>query len=74
MLLPPTIKTIRDLAKAKLAVDVVCRRCRHRQLLFPMSLAERVGADFPVAELPRRLRCTGCQARGWVAIHPSVRD
>jgi hypothetical protein len=72
MTIPAHLRTLHDLAKAKLALVAVCQRCRH--LLFPFDLAERLGARFPVAELAPRLRCTDCRARGWVALHPSVRD
>jgi len=67
-------RTLRDLAIAKLALVAVCQGCRHRQLLFPLDLAERLGANFTVEQVPPRLRCTECQARGWVALHDSVRD
>jgi hypothetical protein len=74
MALPPSVQTVRDLARAKLALVAVCQRCRHRQLLFPLDLAERLGPDFLVARLAPRLRCTDCKARGMAAVHPSVRD
>jgi hypothetical protein len=72
--LPPSVQTIHDLARAKLALVAVCQRCRHRHLLFPLDLAARAGADFLVDELPSRLRCTECKALGMAAVHPSVRD
>jgi hypothetical protein len=68
------VKTIQDLARAKLPLVAVCQRCGHRHLLFPLDLAERLGADFLIADLAPHLRCTGCQTRGWVAVHPSERD
>ena len=74
MTMPVTVRTLRDLARAKLALVAVCQRCRHRQLLFPLDLAERLGAGFLVAELAPRLRCTECKALGMAAVHPSVRD
>ena len=74
MPLPPQVRTIRDIARAKLAVVAVCQRCRHRRLLFPLDLAERLGANFPVERLPARLRCTECRALGTAALQPSVRD
>jgi hypothetical protein len=74
MTLPPSVRTIHDLARAKLALVIVCQRCCHRHLLFPLDLAERLSADFLVAELAPRLRCTECKARGMAAVHPSVRD
>ena len=74
MAMPPSVRTIRDLARAKLALVTVCQRCRHRHLLFPLDLAERLGPDFLVADLAPRLRCTDCKALGMAAVHPSVRD
>ena len=74
MALPPSVRTVRDLAQAKLALVAVCQRCRHRHLLFPLDLAERLGADFLVADLAQRLRCTDCKALGMAVVHPSVRD
>ena len=62
------------MARAKLALVAVCKRCRHRQLLFPLDLAERLGADFLVDQLPQHLRCTDCRALGYANLQPSVRD
>ena len=74
MPLPAHIRTIRNIAREKLALVAVCQRCRHRHLLFPLDLAERLGANFLIADLAPRLRCTECKALGMAAIHPSVRD
>jgi hypothetical protein len=74
MSISANIRTLRDLARAKLALVAVCQRCRHRHLLFPLDLAERLGANFLVAELSPRLRCTECKALGMAALQPSVRD
>ena len=41
-------RTLGDLMKSKTAVVAICRRCKHRRLLFPASLAERLGASFKV--------------------------
>ena len=67
-------RTLRDLARAKVALEAVCRRCNHRRLLLPYDLAAKLGAEFPVDQLAKRLRCTECQALGWVTLHDSVRD
>lgn len=71
---PADTWTLRDLARAKLALVAVCKRCRHRSVLFPYSLAEKLGQHFPVGQLAQRLRCTECDALGWVTLHQSVRD
>jgi hypothetical protein len=49
MAMSPSVRTIRDLARAKLALVAVCRRCRHLHLLFPLDLAGPVGTDFFLA-------------------------
>ena len=67
-------RTLRDLAIAKVALVAVCRRCHHQKLLFPYSLAEQLGANFPVEWLAPRLRCTACRALGRVTLRESVRD
>jgi hypothetical protein len=67
-------RTLRDLAKAKLALVAVCQRCHHQSTLFAYGLAEKLGSDFPVDQLAPRLRCTECRALGWVTLHDSVRD
>lgn len=70
----PRTRTLRDLAIAKVALVAVCRRCHHQKLLFPYSLAERLGANFPVESLARRLRCTACRGLGMATLRESVRD
>lgn len=48
---------VADLAASRVALVVVCKRCRHEAVLFPHRLVE-LGADrLAVADLPRRLRC-----------------
>lgn len=69
----PRPKSLRDVAVAKAALAVTCRRCHHQSVLMPVSLAERLGADFPVEKLAARLRCTGCQGRGMARIDISGR-
>ncbi len=59
---------VADLAASRIALVVVCKRCRHEAVLFPHRLVE-LGADrLAVAELPRRLRCRECRTRGEVQI------
>jgi len=67
-------QTLLDLARAKLALVATCRRCKHRQTLFPYGLASKLGSDFPVDQLAARLRCTECRARGLVTLQNSMRD
>lgn len=66
-------RTLGDLMKSKTALVASCRRCKHRRLLFPASLAERLGASFKVVELTKRLRCVGCRGYGTANVHESSR-
>jgi hypothetical protein len=40
-----------------------CRDCRHGRRLDIMKLRERLGADFPVVQIRKRLRCERCDSR-----------
>jgi len=69
----PRPKSLRDVAAAKAALAVTCRRCRHQSMLMPAGLAARLGADFPIEKLAARLRCTNCQGRGLARVDISGR-
>jgi hypothetical protein len=56
-----------------MALVAICRRCKHRRLLFPAGLAERLGKTFTVVELRKRLRCGGCRGYGTANLHESTR-
>jgi hypothetical protein len=65
-------RTLGELADAKMALVAVCRRCRHRRVLFTANLIARYGETFPAIQLRERLRCSNC--RGCVAtLHESSR-
>jgi hypothetical protein len=65
-------RTLGDLVRAKMALVAVCRRCKHRRVLYPANFIPRYGEDFPAIELRKHLRCSGC--RGRVAnLHESSR-
>jgi hypothetical protein len=49
-------RTLGDLIKRKTALVAICQRCKHRRLLFPAGLAERLGETFKVVEWRKRLR------------------
>jgi hypothetical protein len=66
-------KTLADLISRKAALVAICRRCKHRRLLFPASLASHLGESFRVAELGKRLRCQKCGCAGGANIHESTR-
>jgi hypothetical protein len=70
----PRPRTLRDVAAAKAALQVTCRRCHHRAVLLPIDLAERLGADFQVDRLAGRLRCEGCRGRAMATVLELVRD
>ena len=66
-------KTLGDLVGRKAALVAICRRCKHRRLLFPASLAAELGRDFRVVELSKRLRCQNCGHDRTAIIHESTR-
>jgi hypothetical protein len=65
-------RTLGELVAAKIALVAVCRRCKHRRVLFPARLAARYGENFPAIELRERLRCTACRY-GSANLHESCR-
>ena len=56
-------RTLGQLVAAKMALVAVCRRCKHRRVLYPANLIPNLRRDFPAIELRQRLRCTGCRGR-----------
>ena len=65
-------KTLGELVRAKMALVAICRRCKHRRIIYPANLIPRFGEDYPAIELRVRLRCTGCRARS-PNLHESTR-
>jgi len=65
--------TLADLIGRKAALVAICRRCKHRRLLFAKTLASQLGEDFKVVDLSKRLRCQKCGVIGAVTIHESTR-
>jgi DNA-directed RNA polymerase subunit RPC12/RpoP len=64
-LLPPRLrfkgaKVLGDVLVERLYLRAQCRACSHRAPLSPVELAQRLGYDFPVPDLGRRLRCSRC--------------
>jgi len=53
-----TGRTLGQIVRAKMALVAVCRRCKHRRVLYPANLIPIYGA----MELRKHLRCTGCRA------------
>jgi hypothetical protein len=56
-------RTLGQLIHSKMALVAICRRCKHRRVLFPANYIERFGEDYPAIELPKHLRCSSCHAR-----------
>jgi len=56
-------RTLGRLIDARMALVAVCRRCKHRRVLYPRNLIDRFGADCPAIELRDYLRCTACRSR-----------
>jgi hypothetical protein len=44
-------RTLGDLIQRKAALVAICRRCKHRRLLFPAALAETLGETCKVGDL-----------------------
>jgi hypothetical protein len=66
-------RTLGELINRKAAVVAICRRCKHRRLLFPTALAGKLGETFKVVDLQKRLRCGGCRGYGTANLHESTR-
>jgi len=56
--------TLGNAAAAKVRLIVWCNDCGHRATIDPAELSEKLGSDFPVPDISRRLRCSGCNGRG----------
>ena len=65
-------RTLGELVATKMALVAVCRRCKHRRVLYPVNLIARYGEHFPAIELRSRLRCSSCQGR-MANLHESTR-
>ena len=54
-------------------LQVVCRRCRHETLLYPIHLGRQIGWATPVAEIAPRLTCSNCRAKGMANVYEAMR-
>ena len=66
-------RTLGDLIDLKMELVAVCRRCKHRTVLFPVRFIARYGRDFLAIELRALLRCSQCRARGIANLHETWR-
>jgi hypothetical protein len=65
-------RTLGDLVAAKMALVAVCRRCKHRRVLYPANFITRFGERCPAILLREKLRCTACRGR-MANLHESAR-
>jgi hypothetical protein len=63
---------IGELAAGKIELVAVCRRCKHRRVLFTANLSARYGEGFPAIKLRDRVRCSNCRGRS-ANLHESSR-
>jgi hypothetical protein len=66
-------RTLAHLIASKTALVAICQWCKHRRLLFPAALAAHLGDDFMVVDLPKHLRCAGCNRMGTAKVYESSR-
>ena len=57
-------RTLGELVRAKMALVAVCRRCKHRRLIYPANLIPRFGEGYPAiqARSPALHRLPGAQS------------
>jgi hypothetical protein len=65
-------RTLGQMVVAKMALVAVCRRCKHRRVLYPANFVARFGRDFPAIGLREHLPCTACRGR-MANLHESSR-
>jgi hypothetical protein len=65
-------RTLLELAHTRWSILVVCHRCRHEGLVYPVNVGPRFGWEMTVADLPRRLRCSDCGGRD-VTVYEATR-
>jgi hypothetical protein len=66
-------RTLAHLIATKIALVAICQRCKHRRLLFPTELASYLGVDFKVVDVPKHLRCAGCNRTDTAKVYESSR-
>ncbi len=65
-------RTLAHLIATKTALVAICQRCKHR-LLFPAALASQLGVDLKVVDVPKHLRCAGCNRTDTAKVYESSR-
>ena len=66
-------RSLRQVAEAKAALQVKCRRCRHRHVLYPKHLIARFGLETDIDSLAPKLRCSECKALGMASVYEITR-
>jgi hypothetical protein len=66
-------RTLAHLIATKTALVAICQQCKHRRLLFPAELAIHLGIDFKVVDVPKHLRCAGCNRTDTAKVYESSR-
>jgi hypothetical protein len=56
-------RTLGQLTASKIALVAICRRCKHRRVLFAANYVPRFGEDYPAIEVRKHLRCSNCRGR-----------
>ena len=69
---PRGARTLGDLMRRRAVLVVVCQRCKHEAVLYPVEYIARFGDRCPAAHLRRFLRCKQCR-RTSPNIHEATR-
>lgn len=55
--------TLEQLALSGAVLQIVCQRCQHGALKFPMELIPRLGRYCKIGEIAAKWRCSKCNSR-----------
>lgn len=66
-------RSLAQLVIAKTVLVVVCRRCKHETVLYPIDFIPRFGRDYLAINLRTRLRCSSCRGYGTANLHEASR-
>ena len=68
-----TRRTLAHLIATKTALVAICQRCERRRLLLRAELASQLVVDFKVVDVPKHLRCAGCNRMDTAKVYESSR-
>ena len=63
--------TLHDLVCEKLDIFCWCNRCNHNNVIKTTQIIERLGANYPVPEIGRNLRCGKCNNTHDISTRPN---